>query len=86
MSNLPWGNQEDMQGMVGSVPKHSVLEFDGRKDRYSAIDSTTEHRQSFEKFIKFWDSDIFREVPDIDRTLFCNNYTMLTKLEPREKK
>ena len=86
MSNLPWGNQEDMQGMVGSVPKHSVLEFDGRKDRYSAIDSTTEHRQSFEKFIKFWDRDIFREVPDIDRTLFCNNYTMLTKLEPREKK
>jgi hypothetical protein len=85
MLNLPWGNQEDRQGMVGAVPPNSVLEFDGRKDRYSAIDSTTEQRQYFEKFSKFWDRDIFREVPDVDRSLFCNNYTHLTKLETKKK-
>lgn len=85
MLHLPWGKQEDMQGMVGAVPPNSVLEFDGRKDRYSVIDSTTEHRQSFEKFIEFWDRDIFREVPNVDRSLFCNNYTHLTKLETKKK-
>ena len=86
MLNLPWGQQEDRQGMVGAVPPNSVLEFDGRKDRYSVIDSTTEHRQNFEKFGKFWDRDIFREVPNVDRSLFCNNYTHLTKLEPRKNR
>ena len=86
MLNLPWGKQEDMQGMVGAVPPNSVLEFDGRKDRYSVIDSTTEHRQSFEKFIEFWDRDIFREVPNVDRSEFCNNYTHLTKLETKKKR
>ena len=86
MLNLPWGKQEDMQGMVGAVPPNSVLEFDGRKDRYSVIDSTTEQRQHFEKFIEFWDRDIFREVPNVDRSLFCNNYTHLTKLEPKKNR
>lgn len=86
MLNLPWGKQEDMQGMVGAVPPNSVLEFDGRKDRYSVIDSTTEQRQHFEKFSKFWDRDIFREVPNVDRSEFCNNYTHLTKLETKKKR
>lgn len=79
---LPHGSIGKSLGGAGSVPEPSVLEYDGRGNRYNPIDEDTEDRKKFMKFSEFWDTRFFREYADkvpnnLGRRFFCNYYDHL---------